>query len=90
MPGAYQIVYAFSQGKRIAAVTAAVRAGAEPLYSTNDGLAEDGVGEGLQMNVLFRGTHAEIIYRHRGYVVGGKKAIAPAPQADAFFRERRR
>lgn len=54
-----------------------MRAGAEPLYSTNEGLAEDRVGEGLRMNVLFRGTHTEIIYRHRGDVVGEKKSDCP-------------
>lgn len=61
-------------------MTAAVRAGAEPLYSANEGLAEDGVGEGLQMNVLFRGTHTEMIYRHWGYVVG-KKSDGPATES---------
>lgn len=41
-------------------MTAAVRAGAEPSHSAREGLAEGG-GEGLQMNVLFRGTHTEMI-----------------------------
>lgn len=51
---------------------AAVCAGAEPLYSTREGLAEDGVGEGLWMNVLFRETHTGMIYRHWGCVKGDK------------------
>lgn len=55
---------------------AAVCAGAEPLYSTREGLAEDWVGEGLWMNVLFRGTHTEMIYRHWG-CVKGEKSVCP-------------
>lgn len=65
-------------------MTAAVRAGAEPLYSTNEGLAEDRVGEGLRMNVLFRGTRTEIIYRHWGDVIGEGKVIAQTLKAGAF------
>ena len=61
-------------------MTAAVRAAAEPLYSTDEGLAGDGVGEGLWMNVLFRGTRTEIIDRHWGSVVRGKKSDCPDVQ----------